>query len=109
MLNQAVDATSQLRVTCTMGASYNVGIGDGLHGSSADDRHMHDPAGNRIAYHLYRDSARTLSWGQLADGLELTGAGSGTTHTFSAHGRVPAQVTPPPGNYSDAIVVTVTY
>lgn len=60
MLDQAVEATSQIRVTCTAGSSYNVGIGYGLHGSSASGRHMQDPAGNFVAYHLYRDSARTL-------------------------------------------------
>jgi len=109
MLDRAVDATSQIRVTCTAGSSYNVGIGYGLHGSSANSRHMQDPAGNLVAYHLYRDSARTLGWGQLADGLALTAAGSGTAQTFTVHGRVPPQNTPPPGNYSDTVVVTVTY
>lgn len=36
-------------------------------------------------------------------------AGSGVAQTFTVHGRVPPQNTPPPGNYSDTVVVTVTY
>lgn len=109
LLSQPVDATSQIRVTCTAGSSYDVGLGYGLGGGGPNDRQMRDLAGNRIGYQLYRDSGRTLVWGQRTDGLAATSAGSGAMQAFSVHGRVPAQTTPPPGAYSDTVVVTVTY
>ncbi|WJS86521.1 spore coat protein U domain-containing protein [Paracoccus sp. TOH] len=109
LLDQPVDASSQIRVTCTAGSSYDLGLGYGLHGGGVNDRHMQDLAGNRIGYQLYRDSGRTLGWGQPADGLATTAAGSGAMQSFTVHGRVPAQPTPPPGAYADTVVVTVTY
>ncbi|WP_218822605.1 spore coat protein U domain-containing protein [Paracoccus seriniphilus] len=29
--------------------------------------------------------------------------------SFTVHGHVPAQTTPPPGNYFDTVVVAITY
>lgn len=109
LLDRPVDATSQIRVTCTAGSSYQLGLGYGLQGNGVNDRQMRDLAGNRIGYQLYRDPGRTLGWGQLADGLAMTAAGSGAAQGFTVFGRVPAQPTPPPGSYSDTVVVTVTY
>lgn len=109
LLNQAVDAASQIRVTCTAGSSFDVGLGYGLHGSAMNDRHMQDLAGNQVSYQVYRDNGRSLGWGLPADGAASTSAGSGAVESFTVYGRVPVQTTPPPGNYSDTLVVTVTY
>lgn len=109
LLDRPVDATSQIRVTCTAGSSFDVGLGYGLYGGGVNDRHMQDLTGDRIGYQLYRDSGRTLSWGLVADGLATTSAGSGTAQSFTVHGRVPPQATPRPGAYSDTVVVSVTY
>ena len=47
--------------------------------------------------------------GLIADGLATTDAGTGVSRAVTVHGRVPPQPTPPPGAYSDTVVVTVTY
>lgn len=109
LLNQPVDASSQIRVSCTSGSSYSVGLGYGLHGNGPGDRQMRDLAGNRIGYQLFRDNARTQPWGLATDGLAMVAAGSGSSQPVSVHGRVPAQPTPPPGAYADTVTVTVTY
>jgi spore coat protein U-like protein len=70
---------------------------------------MQDTGGNQIWYGLFRDAARSLSWGELGDGAAQPGTGSGAAQSFTVYGRVPAQATPPPGIYSDTIIVTITY
>ena len=109
LLDRAIDASSQVRVTCTAGTSYSMGLGYGLQGGGINDRHMRDLAGHRVNYQLYRDAARTLPWGLVADGLATTSAGTGVSRATTIHGRVPLQQTPPPGAYSDTVVVTITY
>jgi len=109
LLNTNIDASSQISVTCTAMSDYNIGLDHGLHGSGPGDRVMEDIAGNRIHYELFQNAGRTLVWGTLAGGAAQASSGSGTTQMFSVFGRVPPQTTPPPGLYSDTIVVTVTY
>ncbi|RYZ11666.1 MAG: spore coat U domain-containing protein [Comamonadaceae bacterium] len=65
--------------------------------------------GQRVAYQLFRDPARTQVWGAAAQGLAVAGTGTGLAQAYTVYGRVPAQATPAPGIYSDRIVVTVTY
>lgn len=109
LLERTVDATSQVRVTCTAGTSYSMGLGYGLQAAGIGGRQMRDLAGHRVGYQLYRDAARTQPWGLVADGLATTDAGTGVSRPATVYGRVPAQPTPPPGAYSDTVVVTVVY
>ncbi|WCR15826.1 spore coat protein U domain-containing protein (plasmid) [Paracoccus seriniphilus] len=46
-------------------------------------------------------------WSQRGRGLYLGRVGS--VQSFTVHGHVPAQTTPPPGNYFDTVVVAITY
>lgn len=108
-LDRSVDASSQIQVTCTSGSSYQVGLGYGLNGNSFTSRAMQDLNGNLIRYDLYRDGGRSQSWGLMGDGLAATSMGSGGSQALTVYGRVPAQTTPPPGNYADTVVITVTY
>lgn len=108
-LDRAVDAASQIRVTCTAGTAHSLGIGYGLQGTGLADRHMRDLAGNRIRYELFRNEGRTQPWGLVTDGNAAVSAGTGSTSALTVYGRVPAQATPRPGNYTDTVVVTVTY
>jgi spore coat protein U-like protein len=109
-LSAAVDATSTVSVTCSYGTPYAVslGLGNGAGVTSPIARKM-TGTGGTIAYGLYRDSARSLPWGDAAGSSTLSGTGAGATQFLPVYGRVPAQTTPPPGLYSDTIVVTVSY
>lgn len=109
LLDAPVDATSQVRVTCTAGTSYSLGLGHGLQAAGIGGRQMRDLAGHRVNYQLYRDAARTQPWGLVTDGLATTDAGTGVSRPATVHGRVPAQPTPPPGAYSDTVQVVVSY
>jgi len=62
-----------------------------------------------LTYGLYRDAARTLPWGSTVGTNTTSGTGTGVTQTQTVYGRAAAQTTPPPGTYSDSVVVTVGY
>ena len=69
---------------------------------------MTSGAGDSVIYGLYQNAARSVPWG-TANASTLGGTGTAATQTIPVYGRVPGQVTPPPGTYSDTVVATVTY
>lgn len=107
LLDGNVDADGNLRVTCTTGTSYNVGLGNGQTGTGPTARRM-TRGGQAITYGLYKNAARSQAWGS-AGGLLVTGSGAGGVQNLPVYGRVPPQNTPTPGTYTDTVVVTVTY
>jgi spore coat protein U-like protein len=107
VLSAQVDATGGLGVTCSSGASYTIGLNNGLTGTGPTARRMTLGA-QAVIYGLYKNAARTQPWGNSGAQL-VTGTGAGTLQTLTVYGRVPAQATPPAGTYTDTVVVTVTY
>jgi len=104
-----VDSTSALRVQCTSGTPYNIGLnaGTGLGATVALRKMSHGTS--TINYSLYTTSARTTVWGNTV-GIDTVGAmGNGASQSYTVYGRVPAQTTPAPAAYTDTITVTVTY
>lgn len=106
----AVNATAAVGVNCTNGAPYRVGMSGGS-SASGSTRRMAGPAGALLAYELYRDAARTLSWGDGSAqfGARLDGTGSGAAQSLTVYGRIPAGQLPRAGSYTDAVIVTVEY
>lgn len=108
-LTSNVDATSTVTVNCTTSASYFVGLSFGNTGTSATNRKLVSGA-NSVTYGLYKDAARLTGWGIFSLVGELvSGTGSGSAQALTVYGRVPSQSTPPPGTYSDVVLVIVTY
>lgn len=107
VLNTAVDATGAITLTCTANLSYSIALNGGLSNSPPAARQM-ARAGSSIIYGLYRDANRTAAWGSAAGDI-VTGTGTGSLQSLPVYGRVPAQNTPAPGNYTDTVVVTVSY
>ena len=62
-----------------------------------------------VLYGLYRDSARSLPFGNTIGTNTLAGTGTGLAQSATVYGRIPPQATPSPGTYNDTIVVTLTY
>ena len=105
LLTSAVDATATFVVRCTQNASYTISLNDGSNASSGQSR-MTDGSGHYVNYELYQDSSRSTLW-DTSNTVSSTGTGS--DQTFTIYGRVPAQSTPPAGDYSDTVTITVTY
>lgn len=105
-----LDQTSAITVQCTNTTPYNVGLDQGVNGTSVTARKMiGGPSSETIQYSLFRDAGHTLNWGTTIGTDTATGTGTGTTQNFTVYGRIPLQTTPTPGAYTDTITVTVTY
>ena len=104
-----VDSTSTLRVQCTNGTPYNVGLNAGTgSGATIAVRKMSNGA-RTINYSIYRNNTRTILWGNTVGTDTVAATGNGAAQSYTVYGRVPAQTTPAAAVYTDTITVTVTY
>ncbi len=107
-LASAVTAQTNISVTCSNSLAYNVGLDNGLNGTSPTTRKMTSGA-NSVSYSLFRDASRLLNWGATIGTDTLGGTGTGSAVSTPIYGRVPVQTTPPPATYTDTVQITVTY
>ncbi len=105
------NAAGALTLNCTLDTAYNIGLSAGNHSTSttpsASNRRMIDGT-NYVPYGLYRDSSRTLFWGNSIGVDTLAGLGTGAAASVPVYGRVPS-LNAPAGTYTDMITATVTY
>lgn len=105
-----LDAQSQISITCANATAWTIGLNQGTFpGATVTTRRMTGPGNFSLLYHLFRDAARTLNWGNTVGVDTVSGTGSGSLQTLSVYGRLPASQTPGPGGYSDTITATLTY
>ncbi|MGN7916040.1 Csu type fimbrial protein [Lysobacter sp. 22409] len=102
-----LDQTTSIGLVCSGRTAWQIGLNNGLYASGAT-RRMRNGAGQFVVYELYRNSPRTLRWGNTLGSDTLTGTGTGAAQSLPVYGRVGAQA-PSIGSYSDTITVTVTY
>lgn len=101
--------TGSVSVTCTNTAPYQISLGAGAN-SNGISRRMAGPGGARLSYTLYRDSARTIAWGDgTTYGSPVSATGTGGAQPRTVYGTIPAGQSPTPGSYSDTVLVTVEY
>lgn len=106
-INTSVGGGS-IQIRCTPGTTAKITMGAGLYGTGVSDRKMRLTSGvSTLAYQLYTSSARTTVWDDVT-GISIL-LNDDTTRTFPVYGRVPVQTTPPSGNYSDQVLVTLSY
>ena len=108
LLDANIDTTGTISVRCTTGTDYRVGLNGGLAGAGAPDQRRMSNGASSVRYGIYRDAARTQGWGD-APGNSVSGIGNGNFQNYTTYGRVFPQASPPPGVYTDTIVVTVDY
>jgi len=112
------DAVGSITTTCdvTLGllSTYTVALSQGNSGSYSP-RKM-SSGGNTLNYNLYIDSARTSVWGDGTGGsvivsdATLLGLLGHFVRPYNIYGRILAsQQGTHPGNYTDSIMVIVTY
>lgn len=115
-----LDMTATLTVTCggiggLLGVlvSYTVSASTGNSGSFAS-RHLVN-ATETLNYNVFLNAARTQIWGDgtggtfLISGSMLLSLLISQTHTHTLYGRIPAGQNPAWGNYSDTLILTVTF
>lgn len=105
-----INATSTISVTCTITTTYNVGLNAGTAaGATVTNRSMTGPNATLLNYKLFRDSSRTLNWGNTAGTDTVAGTGSGALQSLTIYGQIPAGQNVRAGNYTDTITATITY
>ena len=102
-----IDQTSTITVTCTNLAPYNVGLNGGVSGSVTARTMLNGTT--PVNYSLFRDSARTLNWGNTVGTDTVSGTGNGTAQSLTVYGQVPASQFVTPGSYADTITATISY
>lgn len=108
-LTTNTDASTTLSPVCTSGTPYNIGLNGGLSGATNPTQRKMTKAAEFVLYGLYRNSARSLPFGNIIGTNTVTGTGTGLAQSVPVFGRIAPQVTPSPGIYNDTIVVTLTY
>lgn len=110
VLSSSLTATGSISATCTNGDAFRISLNSGSSGNVAARALQRQGGGGAVNYQLYTDSARSIPWGDGTAGTSMvTGTGSGNAQAISVYGKVPAQATPVPGNYSDTITATIAF
>jgi spore coat protein U-like protein len=111
-----LDGTGNVQVSCSNLVSilvnYTISLSTGTSGTYSS-RQMTNGA-DVLSYNLYTNAARTIVWGNGADGSSTLSDGYllgilTVTRNYPVYGRVAAGQSVPPGVYSDTIVVTINY
>jgi spore coat protein U-like protein len=117
------DSNGSVNVTCFYtgpggadSTNYSVALSTGSGGSYAPRRLS--AGASRMNYNLFRDAGRSQIWGNGTAGTSIVtgnikvgpGAGNNTrTANHPVYGRIPALQDADTGNYSDTILVTLTF
>lgn len=112
----SVDASGLVTVTCTPDiTNYNVALGAGTGtGATTSARKLTSLSGTEtLNYGLYRDSGRTLNWGEVPNVDTVAAADATTTlgpiKTFTVFGRLGAGQAGATGAYLDTVQINVNY
>ena len=108
----ALEATATVISTCTSGAealiTMNAGTSAGSGSASAPVRRLTAGTSKYLDYQVYSDVARDTVWGStVLTGVALTG--TGVPQSLTVYGSIPSAQIVPEGDYSDQIIVTITY
>jgi spore coat protein U-like protein len=108
-LDQVRESTSVITATCPSGIPYAVALSGGNASATDPAQRKMAKGADLVVYGLYQDVQRAMPWGDAAGSNTRSLTGSGAAQSLTVYGRIPVQVTRPPGNYTDTIVVTLTY
>jgi spore coat protein U-like protein len=106
-LSKPLLAEGKILVTCTSGSAYTLALSAGSSGNVL--ARLMKGAGGKVKYQLYRNSPRTIVWGDGTGGSVAQGTGNGNSQKYSVYGLVPSQTAPNPGRYQDIITATIRF
>tara|TARA_B110000908_G_C10072050_1_gene365571 strand:- start:227 stop:598 length:372 start_codon:yes stop_codon:yes gene_type:complete len=108
----ALDAMATLISTCTSGAAalitMNLGDSAGLGSTDVPVRRMNSGPDEYLVYQVYSDVSRKSIWGNSAP-TGVSFSGTGAPQTLTVYGSIPSAQMVPKGDYSDQIIVIITY
>jgi len=110
LLTGAVRTTSSLSVTCSKDTAYRITLNAGAYGASTTARRMRNLGNAETVDYRISNTLDGASWGDGNGGtVAVTGTGTGSAQGVTVYGMVPAQTTPSPGDYKDAVTATVAF
>jgi spore coat protein U-like protein len=110
-----LDASGTVNVRCTRGTNAAVALDQGDQAAttsscSAPLRQMTDGGSERLRYDIYQNAARNIPWGcDAANDQAFTAAASNVPTTLTTYGRIPPGQDVAAGNFTDTVVVSVTF
>lgn len=101
------DSAGYVSVACIDATSYEIAIGGG-NGPVNDRRMAGSSAG--LDYQLYTDAGRSHIWGDGTAGTVTVAGSAGPTQAeHIVYARIPSQPYAKAGQYSDVVIVTVSF
>jgi spore coat protein U-like protein len=106
------DSTGSITVFCDARTWVTTTIGASPNSGSFNPRQMKLTTGaDLLNYNLYRDTSRTQIWGDGTQGTsyDFRRIPRNTARTLTIYGRIPSGMSVSVGNYSETLVVTISY
>jgi spore coat protein U-like protein len=110
----AINASTNITVTCSNLSTYTVGLDTGkTSGATETTRQMNisPSTAGALKYSLLTggySGSGSSNWGNVT-GTWVSGTGTGNAQTLTVYGVLPANQFVPVGSYTDTITATVTY
>jgi len=108
--------TGTVTTNCTVNAIALITLDQGFNpatGSSNEvplRRLKNGGSNNYLSYNLYKDDAKTMTWGNSTSNSSAAGIfGNGAEKSTTVYGKIPAGQNVPSGSYTDTVTATVTY
>jgi spore coat protein U-like protein len=102
------DSTSTISVTCDNGTAYTVELDYGM-SSLGTQRQVTGAGGEFMDYAIFQDAGFTTPWGDIANGEQFDGVGTGAADPLTAYFRLQRNAGSSPGTYTDLVGVTLTF
>jgi len=109
-----ITTTGTINVTCTATLPYEIRLdaGQGAGATMLVRKMTNTTSGNNetLNYDLRHTSPTDGIWGDGSPGTDsVTSAGDGLSQAHTVYANIPQQVTPPNGDYSDTVGITVIW
>lgn len=104
-----IDSSTQINIECTRLAVFRVDMDLGSN-ASGSQRRMRSASGDYIPYAIYRNAARTQTWGSgwgNAPWGIAWGLGTGSLTAYGRIDQVPAGLSP--GLYEDIVTISISF
>jgi spore coat protein U-like protein len=107
---RASRGTGEVVVRCDEASDFSVGLSPGG-GGGGGERRMRGPGGAWLDYYLMADAGYSIPWGDgQAIGNPRAGRSNGAAPArLTIYGIIPSQPGTPEGQYTDSLVVTLTF
>ncbi|QPC85448.1 hypothetical protein GA830_00820 [Mesorhizobium sp. NBSH29] len=103
-----VEAQGNISVRCTEATDFSVSLGGGAQNNILDRRMS--KGSDMISYQLYTDPGRSSIFGDGVRGSQRAGTGMNAADVnVPVYGLADLSKNPPAGEYSDRVIITVTY